>query len=158
MTRITYDPKDPDIQGGGPDKEPVKQSKAYLVLSKEERDKGFIRPVRSSYVHVGRPGPKYDLRDLTTEEIERHSRRGYIKYEEYPETEAAVGRFWTQEMLEAIDNGCKSVTTMSIDLAETYAREPEFYGSTYCVGCQMHRPVGGDGEFVWDGTDQRVGT
>lgn len=33
-------------------------------------------------------------------------------------------------------------------LAETYAREPGFYGSTYCCSCRMHRPVGAGGEFV----------
>jgi hypothetical protein len=57
---------------------------------------------------------------------------------------------------------CGSVTTMGLIIAETYARRPDFYGATYCVGCGMHRPVGEDGEFVWvdrDGTvtDQRVG-
>lgn len=26
------------------------------------------------------------------------------------------------------------------------------------VGCMRHRPVGADGEFVWDGTSERVGT
>lgn len=58
--------------------------------------------------------------------------------------------------------GCGAVTTMGLALAETYAREPSFYGSTYCTGCNMHRPVGEVGEFVWvlpDGTDgERVGT
>ena len=41
------------------------------------------------------------------------------------------------------------------DIAETYARDPKFYGGTYCVSCRMHRPVA---EFTWDGTDQRVGS
>lgn len=27
------------------------QQKGYVVLSKEERDKGFIRPVRMGYIH-----------------------------------------------------------------------------------------------------------
>ena len=27
-------------------------------------------------------------------------------------------------------------------LSETYARNPKFYGATYCVFCRMHRPVG----------------
>jgi hypothetical protein len=46
---------------------------------------------------------------------------------------------------------------MSQAIAETYAREPGFYGATYCVNCQIHRPVGERGEFVWDdGT--KVGT
>ena len=47
---------------------------------------------------------------------------------------------------------CGSVTTMAKPLAETYARNPKFYGSTYCVHCAMHRPVS---EFIWstDGTE-----
>lgn len=53
---------------------------------------------------------------------------------------------------------CGTVTTMGQKIAETYARDPGFYGATYCCGCGMHRPVGEDGEFVWDGTDEKVGT
>jgi hypothetical protein len=41
---------------------------------------------------------------------------------------------------------CTSVTTMGVELAETYARDPSFYGATYCCGCRMHRPVT---EFTW---------
>jgi hypothetical protein len=52
---------------------------------------------------------------------------------------------------------CGAVTTMSVGIAETYARQPDFYGSTFCTTCQMHRPVGWNGEFEWlDGT--KVGT
>lgn len=47
--------------------------------------------------------------------------------------------------------GCGTFTTMGQALAETYARDPSFYGATYCVGCKKHRPVGKNGEFVWDG-------
>lgn len=54
--------------------------------------------------------------------------------------------------------GCGALTTMGVALAETYARDPRFYGSTYCVGCRMHRPVGESGEFYWDGTSVKVGT
>ena len=53
---------------------------------------------------------------------------------------------------------CGAVTTMGLALAETYARQPAFYGSTYCASCGKHRPVGPDGEFVWDGTQEKVGT
>jgi hypothetical protein len=57
---------------------------------------------------------------------------------------------------------CGSVTTMGPAIAETYARQPSFYGATYCCTCRMHRPVGADGEFVWvepDGADgSKVGT
>lgn len=45
---------------------------------------------------------------------------------------------------------CGALTTMGQPLAETYAREPGFYGSTYCTTCSMHKPVA---EFTWeDGT------
>jgi hypothetical protein len=41
---------------------------------------------------------------------------------------------------------CQKVTTMSRAIAETYARDPSFYGGTYCTRCAMHRPLV---EFVW---------
>lgn len=89
------------------------QQKGYVVLSDEERAKGFVRPVRQKYRHVGPPdGPA----------------------------------------------GCGVVTTMALPIAETYARDPFFYSGTFCAGCRQHRLVGGGGEFVWDGTNERVGT
>lgn len=91
----TTDPDDPRL-GHGPDRKPVPQHEAYLVLSPEERAKGFTRPVFRSYLHH--------------------------------------------------DPECESVTTMSLDLAETAARNPKFYGATYCCRCAMHRPVD---EFTW---------
>jgi len=42
---------------------------------------------------------------------------------------------------------CGETTTMSRSIAETYARDPWFYGSTYCIVCRMHRPLS---EFVWN--------
>lgn len=96
MGDLTTDPKDPRL-GHGADSAPSPQNEAYLILSAEERAKGFVRPVRQSYVH----------------------------------------------------SACGVVTRMSLALAETYARDPKFYGSTYCVGCGMHLPVS---EFIWDGT------
>ncbi len=102
---LTDDRNDPRL-GHGSDDAPVPQQEVYLVLSDEERAKGFVRPVRLSYRHLR----------------------------------------------------CGSVTTMAQAIAETYARNPRFYGSTYCVHCSMHRPVGADGEFVWEGTDEKVGT
>jgi hypothetical protein len=83
------------------------QQKGYAVLSEDERAKGFVRPVRRSYVH----------------------------------------------------EKCGAVTTMGQALAETYARDPYFYSGTFCVGCRAHFPVGDiDGEFVWDGTNEKVGS
>jgi hypothetical protein len=95
---LTSDPADPRLSHGS-DIAPVPQSAAYLVLSAEERAKGFVRPVRRAYRHQ--------------------------------------------------DPECGAVTTMGQALAETYARRPDFYGATYCVGCRMHRPVGAEGEFTW---------
>lgn len=92
----TSDPHDPRLTHGT-DSQPVAQAAAYLVLSEDERAKGFLRPVRLSYWH-------------TT---------------------------------------CGGVTTMNRAIAETYARQPDFYGATFCGHCHMHRPVGPDGEFHW---------
>lgn len=151
---ITDDPRHPDVQRGGPDESPVPQHKAYLVLSDAERAKGFVRPVRRSYRHVGQR-PRYALRDLTAEELERYADCGYVKFEPYPESDRpSLGRFWTQQDLD--NHGCGTVTTMGLALCETYARKPDFYGSTYCVHCSMHRPVA---EFIWiesDGSDGPV--
>ena len=47
---LTTDPDDPRLGQGG-DAEPGPQNEAYLVLSDEERAKGFVRPVRISYRH-----------------------------------------------------------------------------------------------------------
>jgi hypothetical protein len=79
------------------------QQKGYVVLSAEERAKGFIRPVRQKYLH----------------------------------------------------KTCGTVTRMGLTLAETYAREPQFYSGTFCCHCQAHLPLN---EFVWDGTDEQVGS
>lgn len=135
------------------------QQEGYVVLAPEERAKGFVRPVRTSYQHVGRPGPKYPLRDLTEEQKKENKDFNYVKYEEYPPSDSPlVGRYWTQAMLDRIDKGCRSVTSMGRALAETYARDPKFYSGTFCANCGKHFPVGEDGEFVWTGTEQRVGT
>lgn len=129
--------------------------KGYVVLSAEERAKGFVRPVRRSYVHVGRPAPKHPLRDLTDEDRRLYG-AAYAKFEVYPESESPrTGRFWSQGDLDAIGKGCGIVTTMGQSLAETYAGDPKFYGGTFCVGCRTHFPVD---EFVWDGTQERVGS
>lgn len=88
---LTTDPKNPDL--GVPDESGM--NKTYLVLSDEERAKGFVMPVRHTYVH----------------------------------------------------DACGVATKMGQALSETYARNPEFYGSTFCCGCGTHFPVG---EFKWD--------
>ncbi len=154
MTGLTTDPADPRL-GHGADDKPKPQNEVYLVLSEEERAKGFVRPVRDSYVHVGPPGPKYPLRDLSPGERLRYG-PDWAKFEDYPpDGDGSLGRGWTQAQLDAIGNGCGAVTTMGRALAETYARDPKFYGVTYCVHCGMHRPVT---EFRWKNTDEVVGS
>lgn len=52
---------------------------------------------------------------------------------------------------------CTHTTTMNQAIAETYARNPTFYGRTFCSHCGSHFPVGAEGEFTWlDGS--KVGT
>lgn len=150
----TNDPNDPRLKNIGPDG----MQESYLVLSEEERARGFVRPVRRSYRHVGPPGPTHLLRDLTDEEATQYAGFGYVKFEEYPGDQIRVGRYWTQARLDAVGKGCGTVTTMGVQIAETYASNPGFYGGTYCAGCSTHLPVGRDGEFVWEGTNVRVGT
>lgn len=153
MGGVTDDRNDPRLTRGVDDK-PGPQAEVYLVLSEEERAKGFVRPYRDAYVHVGPPGPRFELVDLTPEQRERHGDE-YAKYEPYPEGEHALGRYWTQEQLDKVGKGCGVETTMGRELSETYARSPGFYGSTYCCGCRMHLAVA---EFAWSADGERVGS
>ena len=47
MSETTSDRSDPGLR----EIEPSGQQKKYLVLSDDERAKGFVRPVRASYIH-----------------------------------------------------------------------------------------------------------
>lgn len=130
------------------------QQKAYVVLTEEERSKGWVRPYRDSYVHVGKK-PKYELTDLTEQEEKDYGKYGYYKYEKYPDDHPTgqSGKFWTKTELER--KGCGALTVMSRAISETYAKDPHFYGSTFCVGCRTHLPLD---EFVWDKDGERVGS
>ncbi|HET8627445.1 MAG TPA: hypothetical protein VFL91_08495 [Thermomicrobiales bacterium] len=105
----TTDPNDPrlhEYETEGPAKG---QQKTYLVLSDEERAKGFVRPVRESYRHVA----------------------------------------------------CGTVTTMGRAIAETFARNPAFYGGTFCFQCGAHFPLrnpDGSAAFVWEPDGSPVGS
>lgn len=55
MTGVTDDPNDPGLREIGEDG----MQKTYLVLSEEERGKGFIRPYRDAYVHEKCGGVTY---------------------------------------------------------------------------------------------------
>lgn len=108
MGGVTTDRTDPALTRGV-DAEPVPQAEKYLVLPEDERAKGFVRPYRDTYRHLG---------------TDKHP-------------------------------GCGTTTTMGRALSETYARDPKFYGATFCVHCSMHRPVD---EFVWTADGERVGS
>jgi hypothetical protein len=127
--------------------------KGYVVLSEEERAKGYVRPLRKTYTHVGKR-PKYPLTDLNAEKLEMYKDEGWIKYEKYPEGVhgSALGRYWSQADL---DSGCGGETKMSWPLAETYACNPKFYSGTFCSTCKKHFDLE---EFVWSGTNEQVGS
>ena len=102
---VTTDRNDPGLKQIRPDG----QQEKYLILSEEERAKGFVRPVRRAYRHVA----------------------------------------------------CGAVTTMGIALAEKYARDPNFYGGTFCTHCGAHfHLTNGDGQpaFFWHGDGSAVGS
>jgi hypothetical protein len=138
------------------------QHDGYIVLCAEERAKGFVRWYRDAYQHVGPKAPKYPLRDLTDDERARFAAIGYVKFEAYPEGSperptgsSVVGAYWTQQRIDAAGRGCRSITSMGRALSETYARDPKFYGATFCAGCNRHLPVD---EFVWTADGERVGS
>lgn len=76
---------------------------SYVILAPEERAKGFVRPVRLSYIHVR----------------------------------------------------CSTRTNMAKAIAETFARDPQFYTHTFCVRCDTHVPVG---ECIWEADASPVGS
>jgi len=146
---LTTDRNDPDLHKTRPDS----QHEKYLVLSEEERAKGFVRPLRRAYRHVGKQ-PTYTLLELTEGQKRRYPDAGYVKYEKYPDDPASttVGRFWTAKDLLP---RCGTETRMGLALCETYARNPKFYGATSCSQCKEHFPVD---EFVWVEDGEVVGS
>lgn len=68
------------------------------------------------------------------------------------EVERAKG--FVRPLRRAYEHRCGATTSMGLELCETYARQPSFYGQTYCVRCQMHRPVA---EFRWIEADGSLG-
>lgn len=114
--------------------------------------KPIVRPFRTSYKHVGPLGPTRVLRDLNAEERELYGSE-FAKFEVYLEGES--GRFWTQAELDKVGKGCDVITRMPAHCAETYARDPKFYGSTFCSGCGAYFSVS---EFVWLDDGSRVGS
>lgn len=137
----------------------------WVMPAGERAGKPYARPVRYTYVHVGPPGPKFEVRELTEKQrrlfVHQSDEHPYVKFEPYPTgyKGSSTGRFWTQQQLDKVGKGCGVQTRMPPLCAETYAKDPGYYGSTFCCGCNEYLPVGADGEFVWDdGSGERVGT
>ncbi len=146
MKRITTNPKDPRLNRKDPDGSGMDE--AYLVLPEKERKKGFIRPYRDKYIHVGR--------NVCGKLSSNHS-----QIPNHPELDMICVLLpnhkgectaWTKK--ENI-KGCGASTTMGRALSETYARNPKFYGATFCVTCGDHFPVS---EFKWSVDGRVVGS
>lgn len=81
------------------------------------------------------------------------------QYERYPTSGDPSRPFVRPVRMSYIHEKCGVETRMSLGIAETYAQNPKFYGSTFCIGCGTHFPVGAHGEFHWaDTPDEKVGT
>ena len=50
---------------------------------------------------------------------------------------------------------CGVITTMTDTIAEAYATDPKFYTAAFCLHCGKHYP---SDEFIWEGTDEFVGS
>lgn len=166
---LTTDPNDPKLKEG--QKNETGQHEIYLVLSEEERAKGFVRPYRDAYAHVGKAGYKVCGKNLR---ILKEGDESYPKYYAvmctarpdcmilHENGKCVSGSYLTKEQYSQAmqgnyneKKGCGTLTTMGRALSETYARNPKFYGATFCCGCNKHLPVE---EFVWDGTNEKVGS
>ena len=161
---LTTDKNDPGInkpKGEG------RQNESYIILSKEEREKGFIRPVRNSYKHLGRFYEYWEEMTML-DEVREESGKKYVAKVPVVKRggDKGLGVITGSSLLtqKEVDNikatkgyrsMCGATTIMAKDIAETYARDPHFYGSTWCMSCRDHINVG---EFVWDGTDEKVGS
>lgn len=160
----TTDPNDPRLDRS-PDTGPGPQNEVYLILSEEERAKGYVRPVRGSYVHMGKDLTRFfPPEELASAQKAEYAAYGYFAFASIrPEfaNGSLLGTYLNEDEFKRYKKGyvqplCGGTATyMGGALAETYARNPGFYGSTYCVGCRQHLPVE---EFVWDGTNEKVGS
>jgi hypothetical protein len=128
------------------------QHASYVVLCEEERQKGFVRPYRDAYRHVG-IGPVCG-KPMPRPPDEAAAARNYRCNGE-PNHSGGCCSWAPKADLDRKVNGCGSVTTMGRALSETYARDPKFYGATFCCSCNRHLPVN---EFVWTADGQIVGS
>lgn len=131
------------------------QHASYVVLCDAERAKGFVRPYRDAYEHVGRKVERCEATrtDGDYENPRQCNRR--FQHEGDHQFDALMLLSGPIHFLPLREGGCGSVTTMGRALSETYARDPKFYGATFCCSCNRHLPVA---EFVWTNDREQVGS
>lgn len=132
-----------------------KVNAARTRLNEAKREAAAAIPVdRSACQLSGGGAVTEDHRELKP----NGQQKGYVVL-----TEAERGKGFVRPFRDAYRHSkCGAITTMSRDIAATYARDPKFYSGTFCTTCRCHFPVGEDGEFTWyemDGTEgPKVGT
>lgn len=133
--------------------------KSYIVLCPDERAKGFVRPYRDTYRHVGL---YVCARNRSLDHNEHRGGERDICALPYGHEGKCDGPFYTVTQAEHVHllithqkGGCGTVTTMGRALSETYARDPKFYGATFCCRCNKHLPVS---EFIWTADGEVVGS
>lgn len=120
-------------------------------LDQAKREAAAAIPVDRSARQLSGGGPVTE----NHREIEPESgqQKGYIVL-----TPAERAKGFTRPYRDAYRHlKCGKITTMSRDIAETYARDPGFYSGTFCTTCRAHFPVGENGEFTWYEMDGREG-
>jgi hypothetical protein len=130
------------------------RDEAQAVL--RDREKGLVR-LREQVERVKRANaPPVDRTqrqlsgggEVTSDHRElkdNGQQKGYVVL-----TEAERAKGFTRPYRDAYRHQkCGAITTMSRDIAATYARDPFFYSGTFCTTCRGHFPVGEDGEFTW---------
>jgi hypothetical protein len=131
---------------------PDGKQKSYVVLTPEERHKGFLRHVRLDYRHTGYHVCGADLSDYRESELYGVGARSICH--DVPGHAGEHGKTvyvaTAKEMIRlkqtSYYKGCGKITKMSIEIAETFARDPWFYSGTFCCTCKAHFPLN---QFVW---------
>ena len=129
---------------------------ALEKLEAAKREAAAAIPVDRTARQLSGGGPvTEDHREIKPESGQQ---KGYIVL-----TEAERAKGFVRPVRDAYRHlKCGKITTMSRDIAATYARDPGFYSGTFCTTCGGHFPVGEDGEFTWyenDGSEgPKVGT
>jgi hypothetical protein len=71
----------------------------------------------------------------------------YLAHLVKPYEERSVENFTRPLRKAYVHRACDLVTEIGPSLAATFAVDPTFYGSTFCVHCNDYFPIR---EFVWD--------